>query len=106
MKTINFTSAETNILKKICRDYNLKFVKGKNIQSLVKYGEIFSPKEITVMKHICNEMTSQEIAEKYGYTVKRVEKIRAELIRKTGAKNVVGVVKYAIKNNISKLPVH
>ena len=49
---------------------------------------------------LCNEMTTKEIASRLCITEKTVEKYRKDLMRATGARNVVGLVLYAIQNEI------
>jgi DNA-binding NarL/FixJ family response regulator len=49
---------------------------------------------------ICRECTSKEIALRMNISEKTVEKYRAQLIKITGARNVVGLVLYAFSQNI------
>jgi DNA-binding NarL/FixJ family response regulator len=49
---------------------------------------------------ICEEFTTQEIADKVFKSKRTVETIRTNLLQKTGAKNIAGLVMYAIKNEI------
>lgn len=53
-------------------------------------------KEILVL--ICEELNTAEIAENLFISVYTVESHRKNLFAKTGAKNVVGLVKFAIEN--------
>ncbi|WP_456866064.1 response regulator [Galbibacter sp. BG1] len=66
--------------------------------------EELSPREIDVLKLICKEYTNQEIAEKLYLSVRTIESHRQNILDKTGAKNTVGIVLYAILNNIHPLP--
>lgn len=63
----------------------------------------FVERELTILKLICQEWTSSEIAERVGLSAKRVEGIRLELLNKTKSRNMVGLVKYAIKMKIYTL---
>jgi DNA-binding NarL/FixJ family response regulator len=54
-------------------------------------------REQEVLELIVTELTTQEIAEKLSITVSTVETHRKHLIAKLGARNVVGMVKNAIK---------
>ena len=47
-------------------------------------------------------MTSKEIAEKLGKSKKTIDNHRLFIIKKLKVKNVVGIVKYAVKNKIVK----
>ncbi len=49
---------------------------------------------------ICHERTTKEIAGHLNISEKTVEKYRSELMRITGAKNMVGLAVFAMKNNI------
>jgi len=60
----------------------------------------FSELEIAVMKEICDELSSKEIAHKLGVEVRSVESAKSRLMEKTGARNSAGIVKYAIRNYI------
>ncbi len=67
---------------------------------LTKKQKAIVKRELVIIKLICQEYTSDEIAEKIGISTKRVEGIRLELLKKTKSRNVVGLVKYAIRNKI------
>jgi DNA-binding NarL/FixJ family response regulator len=49
---------------------------------------------------ICRELTTKEIAIKMNLSEKTVEKYRTQLIRVTGARNVVGLALYAFSQHI------
>lgn len=57
-------------------------------------------RETEVLKLICEEFTTAEIAAKVCLSTRTIEGIRTSLIEKTGVKNVAGLVLYAIKNGI------
>jgi DNA-binding NarL/FixJ family response regulator len=57
-------------------------------------------REIEVLKLVCQEYSNQEIADKIFLSVRTVEGYRARLFEKTGSKNLVGLVIYAIKRGI------
>ena len=57
-------------------------------------------REIEVLKLVCQEYSNQEIADKIFLSVRTVEGYRARLFEKTGSKNLVGLVIFAIKNGI------
>ena len=60
-------------------------------------------KEIEVIRHICEQMTNKEIAGKINLSIRTVEGYRDRIQEKIGAKNMAGIVVYAIKNNIYKV---
>ncbi len=63
-------------------------------------NEILSKREIEILKLICKEYSNQEIAEKLFLSISTVETHRKNLIAKLGVNNTVGLVKFAIKNNL------
>lgn len=63
----------------------------------------FKDVELKVLELICKEKRNQEIAETLGKSIPTIEAIRKRIMLKTGATNVVGVVKYAIRNGLVEL---
>lgn len=64
------------------------------------FGPNISERELEVLTLICQEFTSKEIAEKLFISARTVEGHRRSLQDKTGARNLVGLVLYAVKNGI------
>lgn len=56
--------------------------------------------DIKVIELICKEYGTPEIAIKLKLSSRTIEGIRYRILQKTKSKNVVGIVKYAIKNKI------
>lgn len=65
--------------------------------------KLFSQKELPIIKLICQELNSSEIGEELNTTARAIQGYREDIMIKTESKNVVGIVKYAIKNKIYKL---
>ena len=59
-----------------------------------------SEKELRVLKLMCEEKTTKEIADIVDISPRTVEAIRDKLKTKTGAKSMAGLVMYAVKNDI------
>lgn len=57
-------------------------------------------KELTILKLMCEEKTTKEIADMVDISPRTVEAIRDKLKTKTGAKSMAGLVMYAVKNGI------
>ena len=57
-------------------------------------------KETTILKMMCEEKTTKEIADLVDISPRTVEAIRDKLKTKTGAKSMAGLVMYAVKNGI------
>lgn len=65
-----------------------------------EFNETLTKREHQVLVHIAEGLSSQEIAKKMFISARTVEGHRANLIDKTGTKNVVDLVIYAIRHGI------
>lgn len=65
----------------------------KNINTL-------SDRELDVLKLICQELTTAEIAEKLFISPRTVDGHRNHIMEKTGARNTAGMVVFALKNKL------
>ena len=63
----------------------------------------FSEKELHILQLICIGHTNVEIGEKIFMSHRTVDGHRAKMIEKTNSTNTVGLVVYAIKNNLVKV---
>lgn len=70
--------------------------RSKNMQQPIK----LTPREIDILRLIVEEMSTHEIAEKLFISTNTVETHRKNLIAKTGVKNSVGLVKFALENKL------
>lgn len=61
---------------------------------------VFNKYELTILDLICKEYTTQEIADKLFKSKRTIESTRASMMQKAGARNVVGLVMYAIQHNL------
>lgn len=68
----------------------------KNVEIIEK----LSDKEMKVLELICMEKTAAEIADELILSVRTIEGYRKKLMEKSGAKNLAGLVVFAIKNNL------
>ncbi len=69
-------------------------------QKLMAEEARLSEKEITVLKLMCEEKSTREIAEAVELSPRTVEAIRDKLKTKTGSKSTAGLIMYAIKNKL------
>jgi DNA-binding NarL/FixJ family response regulator len=58
----------------------------------------FSNKELSVLQLLSEELTNEEIGKRLFTSPRTVEGMRHEMIKKVGAKNIIGLFKYAYKN--------
>ena len=63
----------------------------------------FSAREKEVMALICEQLTSKEIADRLGLSMRTIESHREKIQEKIGARNVIGIVIYAIKHDLVDL---
>jgi len=64
------------------------------------FAQAFSPRETEVLKLICDEKTTCEIASMLNLSEETVKRYRSILFQKTQVKNMVGLVKFAIRYKI------
>ncbi|MPS74880.1 MAG: response regulator transcription factor [Chryseobacterium sp.] len=74
-------------------------------KSLFENEETLTNREIDVVKLICQEKTNQEIADVLFLSPRTVESHRQRILDKIGAKNTVGIVIYAVINNIHSVSI-
>jgi len=61
---------------------------------------ILTDREIEILKLIANGLSREEISEKLFISKRTFDKHRDNMLQKSSAKNIAGLIKYAIKNNI------
>lgn len=93
----NYFSNE--LLRKIIEQMSNNNGKEKNESTEV----VFTDREIDVLKLLCQGLSTQDIADKLFLSAKTIENYRAKLLNKTNSKNSVGLVVYALKNNIVQI---
>ena len=75
------------------------FVKNRRVNYLYS-GSALSLREIEIIKLLCQELTNKEIAAKLFISSRTVDGHRIKILQKTNAKNVAGIILFAIKNNL------
>lgn len=75
---------------------------GKRTQSILQPTSDLTSRELEVLGLVCQQYTAEEIGEKLFISVKTVNGHRANLLLKTGSRNVAGLVMYAIRNDLVK----
>lgn len=83
-----------SVLRAIHTGMNQKQEKNYNPQSPL------TPREREILEYICQEYTTQEIADKLFLSVRTVDGHRNNLLEKTGSRNTAGLVIYAVRNNL------
>lgn len=64
---------------------------------------LLTPREIEIIKFIVADVSNQEIADKLFISLRTVETHRRNIMSKINVKNVVALVRYAIKNGIADI---
>ena len=82
------------------------------IGELVRQGKVvpsfegvveFSRVEMQIIKHICDEKSATEIGVLLYRSKRTIDGYRSEIMKKIGAKNVVGIVMYAAKHKLVEM---
>jgi len=60
----------------------------------------FTDRELQVLHEICGGYSNKEIADRLNLGLRTIESYKSKIIKKTGVKNTIGLVMYAIKNKI------
>ena len=68
--------------------------------TLSPVAELLSEREIEVLQLICQQYTAPQIADKLFINKRTVEGHKSNLLEKTSARNIAGLVVYAIQNKI------
>jgi DNA-binding NarL/FixJ family response regulator len=92
-----------NVIKKVLKNekYFEKSIYDAFISSNTETNSVeFTTRELDVLQLILEEKTTSEIAEKLKISPFTVEGHRKNLMQKTNSKNVVGLIKYSLLNNI------
>ncbi|MEL7002418.1 MAG: response regulator transcription factor [Bacteroidota bacterium] len=71
-----------------------------DLRPLFKQSASLSDREKEVLMLICRELTMKEIGEKLSLSEKTIQNHRARIMAKLGAKNTVGMVKYAYESGL------
>lgn len=79
---------------------NLKTKNNMTPQRTAQLEANLNDKEVLILKLMCEEKSTKEIADIVELSPRTVEAIRDKLKVKTGAKSTAGLILYAVKNNI------
>lgn len=73
---------------------------GKVKPKFTEQTDVFTETEMAILELICDELTTQEIADKLFKSKRTIESARTLMMQKIGARNVVGLVMYAIQHKL------
>jgi len=63
----------------------------------------FSAKEIEIIRLICQQKTAREISNQVYLSERTVEQYRSNISRRIGARNIAGIIRFALQNHIIDL---
>ena len=63
----------------------------------------FSAKEIEIIRLICQQKTAREISDQVFLSERTVEQYRSNITKRIGARNVAGIIRFALQNHIIDL---
>lgn len=75
-------------------------MRSDNNESYIEHSLGLTDREFSILELICSEKNNKEIGELLGISISTVEFHRKNIYAKTGASNIIGLVKYAIKKGI------
>jgi DNA-binding NarL/FixJ family response regulator len=63
----------------------------------------FSAREIAIIRLVCQQKTAREISEMVYLSERTVEQYRSNISKRIGARNVAGIIRFALQNGIIDL---
>ena len=91
-----------------CKSTSIKLARAigsaVTIRQKQKEKASFSPKELEIIKFICEEKTSKEMADELHLSSRTVEEYRQRIKDKMEVKGTTGIVIYAIQHQLYKVP--
>ncbi|HEY4107989.1 response regulator transcription factor [Puia sp.] len=63
----------------------------------------FSAKEIEIIRLICQQKTAREISNQVYLSERTVEQYRSNISKRIGARNIAGIIRFALQNHIIDL---
>jgi DNA-binding NarL/FixJ family response regulator len=76
-------------------------IQGQTRKQEVK--KVLTERELEVLQLIIEEYSSDEIAEKLSIGKRTIDTHRANILDKTGCKNIISLIKYAIRHDMVKI---
>jgi DNA-binding NarL/FixJ family response regulator len=97
-------SGENYFSQKLLKNIILNLNNSKSFKLPSNKQEIkLTPRETEILKLICQGLSNAEISDKLSLSPRTVEGHKSNLISKTGVRNSVALVMFAMKNNLVEL---
>lgn len=105
VEAIEEIASGKNYFSKNIQDKIFSSLTGNQVSNTVidfQISNTLTDRELEILKLISLEFSGKEISEKLFISAHTVETHRKNLIKKLNVKNTIGLVKYALKNNLIK----
>ena len=84
---------------------NIMLTRLKKQKTIEMNTSLLTPRETEIVKLIMEELSSEEIADKLFISKRTVDTHRKNIIAKTNTRTIVGLLKFAIENNLTEYQV-
>lgn len=95
---------ENYFSQKLLRDIIVNINTPKRNERQAASDNSLTRREQEVLKLICEGLSNAEIADKLFLSVRTVEGHKSNILSKTGVKNTVGLMMFALKNKLVEIP--
>lgn len=100
IKSIQALSSDEIYICEHAKKMMINFLSNEQEKQSPNIKEPLTKREMEILKLICDGYSSKDIGEKLFISINTVETHRKRILMKLNVKNSVGVVKYAMENNI------
>ncbi|MCY0967699.1 response regulator transcription factor [Chryseobacterium wangxinyae] len=100
LKSVNALSMNEIYICEHAKKMMINFISSEQEKQSQNIKEPLTRREMEILKLICDGYSSKDIGEKLFISINTVETHRKRILMKLNVKNSVGVVKYAMENNI------
>jgi DNA-binding NarL/FixJ family response regulator len=101
LKAINMVHEGDTYFCKEATDKLVSLVSKTNFYPLKPNDKpVFTKQELQIIQLICQQFSSKEIAATLDMSKRQVDSLREKIQKKIGARNLAGIVMYAIRNGI------
>lgn len=80
--------------------YLTKTIPAKKKIFSTKKEHLLTPREIEIIKHLCEGYSAKEVGDKLNVSFRTIETHRNNILRKLGFNNIAELIKYAVKQGI------
>lgn len=100
LKAITIMGSNEIYICEFAKELMINFISNDQERQQSNLKESLTKRELEILRHICDGLSSKDICEKLFISINTVETHRKRILLKLNVKNSVGVVKYAMENNI------